>query len=168
MSFGSEPLGNHDPIMKGAEKLWDQGIVIVSAGGNSGPKAGTIKSPGNSKKIITVGGLNDNRNDFGKYNEDLFEIAEFSSRGPAFGRVKPDIIAPSVNITCCCHTGGYKKMSGTSVAAPMVAGICAIIKSKYTEATPDQIKKFLLVNAKSIGKSKYEQGYGIVNVKNFE
>ena len=58
-------------------------------------------------------------------------------------------------------------MSGTSVATPMVAGLCAIIKGKYSLATPDQIKKFLIYNAKSISKSKYEQGNGVVSLLNF-
>lgn len=162
MSFGSEPLGYNDPIMKGAEKLWQEGITIVSAGGNSGPERETIKSPGVSKKIITVGGLKDNRNELREYSEKLFEVAEFSSRGPAFSRVKPDVIAPSVNITSCSHKGGYRQMSGTSVATPMVAGLCALIYEKYPQAKPDQIKNFLLYNAKSIFMGKYAEGYGLV------
>ena len=151
--------------MKGAEKLWQAGIVVVTAGGNSGPKYETIKSPGVSKKIITVGGLNDKRTIDGECNQKDFEIADFSSRGPAFGRIKPDIIAPSVNITSCSSKGGYKQMSGTSVATPIVAGVCALIKEKFNNATPDQIKKFLIYNAKSISKSKFEQGYGVVNIE---
>ena len=51
MSFGSEPLGNNDPIMKGAEVLWNKGITMVAAAGNSGPEFETIKSPGISPKI---------------------------------------------------------------------------------------------------------------------
>jgi len=144
MSFGSEPLGYSDPIMKGAEKLWDEGIVVVCAGGNSGPEWQTIKSPGISKKIITVGGLDDKRNYEGLYFEKEFDVAEFSSRGPAFGKIKPDVIAPSVNITSCSHMGGYRQMSGTSVATPMVAGLCALILEKYPKATPLQLKIFTL------------------------
>lgn len=161
MSFGSEPLGTKDPIMLGAEKLWDEGIVVVSAGGNSGPDSQTIKSPGVSRKIITVGGLDDKRDLFGFYNTKKFEIAEFSSRGPALNRVKPDIIAPAVDITSCSHKGGYKQMSGTSVAAPMIAGMVALIFQKYPNASPNQIKKYLLSNAKNIYKNRYAQGYGV-------
>ena len=165
MSFGSEPLGSFDPIMKGAEKLWQEGIVVVCAGGNSGPKFETIKSPGISKKIITVGGLNDHRKSDGTYNTNEFEVADFSSRGPALNRIKPDIIAPSVNITSCSYKGGYVKMSGTSVATPMVAGICVLIKQKYPTATPDKIKKYLQSTAITLRLNKYSQGYGVVNAK---
>lgn len=164
MSFGSEPLGNNDPIMKGAEVLWQEGIVVVSAGGNSGPNNETIKSPGVSKKIITVGGLDDKRDNDGNCDEKLYDIAKFSSRGPAYGRIKPDVIAPSVDITSCSHMGEYKKMSGTSVATPMVAGLCAIIKERYPSSTPNQIKNFLVSTARSINKSKFEQGFGIANI----
>lgn len=163
MSFGSEPLGLNDPIMLGAERLWEEGIVVVCAGGNSGPQVQTIKSPGISRKIITVGGLDDKRDDEGGFDFNKFDIAEFSSRGPALNRVKPDIIAPSVNITSCSHLGGYKQMSGTSVATPMVAGIACLIFEKYPNATPNQIKKYMLANAKSIYKNMFAQGYGVAN-----
>jgi len=163
MSFGSEPLGIADPIVKGAEALWEEGLVVVSAGGNSGPKVQTIKSPGVSRKVITVGGLDDKRTLNKELNENDFCVASFSSRGPAFNKIKPDIIAPSVDICSCSHLGGYKTMSGTSVATPMVAGICANILEKYPFAKPDQIKKFLMANAKPIKAGKNDAGAGIVH-----
>ena len=149
MSFGSEPLGYNDPIMKGAEKLWNKGIVVVAAAGNSGPKFQTIKSPGISSKIITVGGFNDNR--IGEdFNENFFEIADFSSRGPAFSKIKPDLVAPGVDIVSCGLKNNYITLSGTSVSAPMIAGICALILEKYPAYNPDQIKKILLRCCKGI------------------
>ncbi|MBE7082587.1 MAG: peptidase S8 [Clostridiales bacterium] len=163
MSFGSEPLGYNDPIMKGAESLWESGITVVCAGGNSGPQNQTIKSPGVSKKILTVGGLDDKRSELGDYSWQNFDVAKFSSRGPAFGKIKPDILAPSMNICSCSYKGGYKQMSGTSVATPMVAGVCALIYERFPEARPEQIKRFLLTNAINIHKSKFEQGYGVLN-----
>ena len=76
MSFGSDPLGFNDPIMAGAEALWRAGIVVVAAAGNSGPEYQTIKSPGVSSQIITVGGLNDNRADPGGVFVFRFEEAK--------------------------------------------------------------------------------------------
>ena len=73
MSFGSEPLGYNDPIMSGAEELWKNGIVVVAAAGNSGPEFQTIKSPGVSSRIITVGGFDDNRISAEDFNEKFFE-----------------------------------------------------------------------------------------------
>lgn len=165
MSFGSEPLGLNDPIMKGAEELWKIGITVVAAAGNSGPDYETIKSPGVSPKIITVGGFNDNRIDEQTYNEKFFEIAEFSSRGPALKRFKPDVIAPSVNIKSCGLSGFYTTLSGTSVATPMIAGICALTYEKNKNIKPDTLKKLLTTCSKAITYNNNIEGFGIPNVE---
>jgi len=163
MSFGSEPLGYNDPIMIGAEELWKDGVVVVTAAGNSGPEHQTIKSPGVSSKIITVGGLDDNRFD-GKYDENLFEIADFSSRGPAFNRYKPDVIAPAVDIKSCKNTGGYTVLSGTSVATPMIAGLACLILERFPRYTPDQVKYLLERIATPITFDKNLEGFGLPDI----
>lgn len=168
MSFGSEPLGYNDPIMKGAEMLWKSGIVVVAAAGNSGPEYVTIKSPGVSYKIITVGGLNDNRFDDGSFNQNFFEIAKFSSRGPAFNRHKPDLVAPAIDIVSCKSSGEpYTKLSGTSVATPMIAGLVALAFEKNKNLKPDIVKKYLLASCKPISFNKNFEGYGLVNANKF-
>ena len=102
MSFGSMVLSSNDPLITGAEVLWNNGITVVAAAGNSGPESQTIKSPGASSKIITVGAINDNRKN-GKYNEDNFVIADFSSRGPILDNYKPDLVVPGVDIMGGCN-----------------------------------------------------------------
>ena len=161
MSFGSEPVGYNDPIMKGAEALWDSGIIVVAAAGNSGPEYQTIKSPGISPKIITVGGLNDNRLDDESYNSNFFEVANFSSRGPALRKYKPDLIAPAVNINSCAVTDFYTNLSGTSVATPMIAGICALMLEKNGKLLPDAVKIKLLNSCQSITFNRNLEGYGL-------
>lgn len=161
MSFGSEPLGYNDPIMIGAESLWKDGVVVVSAAGNSGPEFQTIKSPGVSSRIITVGGFDDNRLDNDVYDKKLFEIAEFSSRGPAFNRYKPDVVAPAVDITSCDRKGGYTKLSGTSVATPMIAGLACLILEKYPNLSPDKVKQLLVSNGEAITYNRNIEGFGI-------
>ncbi len=163
MSFGSEPIGINDPIMRGAEKLWNSGIVVVAAAGNSGPKYETIKSPGISPKIITVGGFNDNRIGESFY-ENFFEIADFSSRGPAFNKIKPDLVAPSVDIVSCSLNNSYTTLSGTSVATPMIAGICTLIVEKYPNLKPDQIKQMILRCCKGIVHNFNQEGMGYPNI----
>ena len=164
MSFGSEPLGFNDPIMQGAEALWREGLVVVAAAGNSGPEYQTIKSPGVSSQIITVGGFNDNRIDESFKNE-FFELAEFSSRGPAFQRYKPDLIAPSVDIISCSTKNGYTSLSGTSVATPMIAGLSALMIEHNPKATPFEIKRALLSCAHPITFNKNMEGYGYPEIK---
>lgn len=163
MSFGSEPLGNNDPIMKGAEVLWNKGITMVAAAGNSGPEFETIKSPGISPKIITVGGLNDNRDDNGNYEKEKFSIASFSSRGPALRRYKPDLVAPSINITSCSFQPEkiYTVMNGTSVATPMIAGLSALLLEKDQNLTPEQVKFKLMSMSSGITFNRNLEGVGL-------
>lgn len=164
MSFGATPLKTSDPLKRGAEKLWDDGIVVVSAGGNSGPESETIKSPGISPKIITVGALDDNRTENDEYSEEFFSVAEFSSRGPAFSFFKPDCLASGVNIKGLKNGKEFfTKMSGTSVSTPIVAGVCALLCEKYGDISPNRIKYLLLKNAKTLTNNRLEEGYGIVN-----
>ena len=96
-------------------------------------------------------------------------IATFSSRGPAGYFYKPDLIAPAVNITGASieNKSFYTKMSGTSVATPMIAGICCLILSKYPFLTPDQIKIRLLRNCVQVTGDKNSEGFGLANFDNF-
>lgn len=160
MSFGSEPIGLNDPIMNGAEQLWKDGVIVVAAAGNSGPEYQTIKSPGVSRKLITVGGMDDNRMDSETFSSSLFEIASFSSRGPAFRTYKPDVVAPAVEITSCALNQGYTSLSGTSVATPMIAGVMTLLCEKFPHITPDEAKRKLLVCCKPISYNKNLEGYG--------
>lgn len=162
MSFGSEPLGENDPIMRGADELWKSGIVVVAAAGNSGPEFETIKSPGISRNIITVGGFDDNRISDTTYNEAFFEIAEFSSRGPALEGFKPDFVAPAVDITSCGVGEFYTKLSGTSVATPMIAGISALLLEKDSNLTPNDIKAKLKTLGRPITFNRNKEGDGYV------
>ena len=160
MSFGSEPLGFNDPIMSGAEALWAEGVVVIAAAGNSGPEYQTIKSPGVSSKIITVGGFDDNRFDDDSFKEDFFEVANFSSRGPAFARYKQDLVAPSVDIISCGIKKPYIPLSGTSVATPMIAGMAALMLEKDKSLSPDEIKRRLIMSCHPITFNRNLEGYG--------
>ncbi len=151
MSFGADVDFNMDPLSRGAESLWKRGITVVAAAGNSGPDKNTIKSPGNNPYIITVGAL-----DTGSMN-----IADFSSRGPTIYGHKPDLLAPAVDITSCNNLNEpYTNMSGTSVATPIVAGICADIKSRWPKITNNEIKNFLLSHCVKITGDKDSEGAG--------
>lgn len=87
-------------------------------------------SPGASTKLITVGAM-DVKN---------FDVANFSSRGPIFGNYKPDLVAPGVDILAGCNykltKKHYAKMSGTSIATPMIAGIVCYLLTVNPNFTP--------------------------------
>ncbi|NCB48590.1 MAG: peptidase S8 [Clostridia bacterium] len=171
MSFGSNPLGKNDTLVVGAESLWNMGLVVVAAAGNSGPENFTIKSPGYSSKIITVGGFDDKRDENGNFDRSKFEIANFSSRGPAGMFFKPDLVAPAVNIKGAGFNKEtkefYVKMSGTSVATPIIAGICALIISKNPSLTPDRLKIKLINNCFKLTKNRNEEGFGVLDLTGF-
>ena len=160
MSFGSEPLGFNDPIMNGAEELWKSGVIVVAAAGNSGPEFQSIKSPGVSRRLITVGGMDDNRMDDNTFSSSLFEVASFSSRGPSFRSFKPDVVAPAVDIISCGTNSDYIKLSGTSVATPMIAGAMCLLVEKFPNITPDEAKRKLLNCCKPICLNKNLEGFG--------
>ncbi|MFX3624429.1 MAG: S8 family serine peptidase [Ectobacillus sp.] len=99
-------------------------------------------------------------------------VAGFSSRGPvtATWEIKPDVVAPGVNIKSTIP-GGYLSLQGTSMAAPHVAGAAALIKQAHPEWTPEQVKAALMNSAKLLyekaGKPYrvYEQGAGRIQLK---
>ncbi|OIK16105.1 peptidase S8 [Bacillus sp. MUM 116] len=104
-------------------------------------------------------------------NEEKDRMAEFSSRGPVTGtwEVKPDIVAPGVAINSTIP-GGYLSLQGTSMAAPHVAGACALIKQAHPDWKPPQIKAALMNTAKPLFQTEnkpyhtYEQGAGRIQV----
>lgn len=159
MSFGSTISSAEDPLVYGAQVLWDNGLVVVSAAGNSGPSMSSIMSPGANKKIITVGSIDTT-------SEDI-KIADFSSRGPSFGNYKPDIVVPGVDIisTKIFKEGKYySAMSGTSVSTPIVAGVASLLLNYNENYTPDQIKYMILNSGIRITGDRNSEGFGSLDL----
>ena len=99
-------------------------------------------------------------------------IGNFSSRGPSQGSwlIKPDIVAPGVQITSTVPRGGYESYNGTSMAAPQVAGAVALLRQMHPDWTTEQLKASLANTAKTlkdVNENTYPvmtQGSGLINI----
>ena len=173
LSLGSPAMSpeDDDPMVQSVNQAWDEGMVVCVAAGNDGPGEETISSPGISQKIITVGALDDKESS--DRSDD--DVAEFSSRGPTIdGHTKPDILAPGVDIVSLrvpnsniekttkskVLNENYVAMSGTSMATPICAGVCAQLLQLNDELTPEELKEQLLEQAEGLGLDENTQGKG--------
>lgn len=106
------------------------------------------------------------------YKNEEDKLADFSSRGPVTTTwaIKPDVVAPGVSIDSTVPKG-YLALHGTSMAAPHVAGACALIKQAHPDWSPKQIKASLMNTATPLENDRREklkpneQGTGRINVK---
>lgn len=141
-------------------KAYKSGIMIVAASGNYDDPCiepfNDIKYPARYSDVIGVGAIN-------KYNK----LAGFSYTGKSL-----QLTAPGEDImsTFFDKDGNdtYKRMSGTSMAAPYVTGTLALYKEAYPQLTAKQIKETVYRNALDLGeKGKDRQfGYGLVQAPN--
>ena len=165
----------NDPLCQALEKAWNAGLTVLVAAGNEGPGAGTIGTPAIHPQLITVGAADD-RNSISDTDD---EVASFSSRGPTIdGLVKPDIVAPGVNIISLRSPGStldnsypqrrvdehYLSLSGTSMATPICSGAAALLLQTKPDATPEEIKTALLVGARDLFHSPNDAGKGRVDL----
>jgi serine protease AprX len=158
----------NDPLDLAVEKLWFNGIFVVAAAGNYGSAAGpsgVMHAPGNDPFVMTVGAVDignkvavgDDRNAtwsaYG-YTEDGFAKPELGApgrfmigpvpQGSTLVAQKPgNVVAP-----------GYIQLSGTSFAAPVVAGVAAQLIARHPDWTPDQVKGALMLSAKPVPQAQ--------------
>jgi hypothetical protein len=146
---------NESPLNAALEILWFNGIAVVASAGNT---AGTINAaPANDPYVITVGAVDEH----GTADRSDDTIPTWSSHGVTLdGVAKPDVYAPGRHIISVLSSkspwatehpdrvygdGQYFRMSGTSMAAPMVAGTIAhIISVSHNYISPDQFKYMLM------------------------
>jgi subtilisin family serine protease len=120
-SWGCPPFEGCDGrvLRSAVSALTGAGIFFVAAAGNNGPACGTITDePAVYEDAFTVAAVDRER-----------RPADFSSRGPVPGAAEPDIAAPGVDVLSAVPGGGYTALSGTSMAAPHVAGVVALLWS---------------------------------------
>jgi subtilisin family serine protease len=172
-SWGCPTIEGCDPtaLLHAANNLRDAGIFVVVGTGNDGPVCETVSMPLSLfDSVFSVGAIDQ----FGN-------MADFSSRGPVTvdgsNRVKPDIVAPGIDILSSTPDGTYARFPGTSMAGPHVVGTVALLWSAQPDLIGDinATKQLIIETARiyegdtslgcfSGGTPNNAYGYGVVDV----
>jgi serine protease AprX len=169
----------NDPLDRAVEKLWFRGVVVVAAAGNygsAGGPSGVLYAPGNDPFVITVGAVdlgntvglgNDNAAPFSAYGstDDGFAKPELGAAGRYMIGPVPATSTLAVEKAANVRAPGYIELSGTSFAAPVVAGSAAQILAVHPAWTPNQVKGALMLTAKPApNAARGSVGVGEINV----
>jgi len=164
-SAGCPETPEDDPEIKAVTALKNYGIIPVIAAGNEGPDPESLGTPGCAPDALTVGA----------YDPINGVIADFSSRGPPpWGEIKPDVVAPGVNI----YSGTigvldavgdalenrFSILSGTSMATPCAAGLLTCVRQYYRELGVDLTVDLVKEICAAYGLEKNNvRGWGAIN-----
>ena len=167
-----------DPLDKAVEKLWFGGVTVVVASGNYGSPdgpSGVKYAPGNDPFVITVGAIDLE----GSVSVHRHDVPNWSAYGYTYdGFKKPEVAAAGrymIGPVPAAATlrrdkpenvlaNNYMRLSGTSFAAPIVAGAAVQLLIKHPTWTPDQVKGALMARARWVPEAtRGEAGVGEIN-----
>ncbi len=146
-SFGKYYSPHKDWVWDAIKYAADHDVLIVNAAGNEGknmdeygdkisyPNDGDVPGKEISDNFLNVGAMGPN------YGADM--VASFSN----YGKNTVDIFSPGQQIYATVPFGEYKYLQGTSMASPDVAGVAAVIRSRFPELTAGEVKKVIMDSA---------------------
>jgi serine protease AprX len=181
LSYGTNSTQSYllDPLAFAAEVAWQQGIVVVASGGNTGfqktADAPALSNPAFDPFLIAVGASNPNGTPW--FFDDT--VPDFSPRPISWGTRGVDLVAPGVRMQGLRVPNSYIDVnhpeavmgeryfrgSGTSEAAAITSGAAALVLQRYPEATPDQVKRLLTSSARWIFEWPSAMGSGELDLR---
>lgn len=149
LSFSSDSPQRNPMFDLAIEYALDKGALVIAAAGNKG---GPVTAPGNCPGVLTVSAT---------AKSGIESLASFSNYGP-----EVYLSAPGDNVLSTIPGGGYKTMSGTSMATPIVAGAAAVLLAEHPDWKPDDLKAALARSVTPLGtKGRNEKfGYGRIDL----
>jgi len=143
------------------DNLEASGVVACWSAGNEGPDYETIGSPADrittATNTFSVGAVDATNYSF------PYPIANFSSRGPSGCdgvTIKPEVVAPGVQVYSSLPGGGYGNNDGTSMAGPHVAGVVALMREANPDLAVDTIKQIIMQTCVDLGRPGEDNIYG--------
>jgi len=170
-SWGDDTDGNYD-IRASWVDTWavnNPDVLLVTSNGNAG-ETSHVGTPAVAKNVLAVGALGDGSRkrggnvtdgSIGLTNRDSYlnDLQPATDTAEGSGRKKPELYAPGESITGPVVGGTYEDWNGTSMAAPHVSGVAALVKEKYPNMGANQLRAELIGTAVA---PRYD-GYGVVN-----
>ena len=167
LSLGASYKGEPEELLSAPEVLKveeaiSRGIIVVIASGNCNQGCGSffgVTTPGIARNAITIGAVDDNN-----------LHADFSSGDSISDYIKPDLVAPGVDICSSYLDNGYSCLSGTSMSTPHVAGASALLLEKDNSLNPLDIKSLFEWNALDLGirGKDVEYGSGLIDLSKLD
>ncbi len=159
---------SRDLVVTALNAAADAGVVSTVAAGNDFDEFGfgSVGSPANAAKAIAAGASSG-----GHGSAEIDAPADFSSAGPtpySLG-LKPDVTGPGEDVASAFPGGAFGELSGTSMAAPHVAGAVALLRQRHPDWTPAQVKSALVltgepVRAAGVEVSPLREGGGRIDL----
>lgn len=146
LSLGCQQPCHHDGVHEAIRQAHGQGILIVAAAGNN--TGDPVNFPANQPEVLAVSALTADG-----------EWANYSAMGP-----EVELLAPGSQILSTTPGDDYAWMTGTSMAAPHVAGAAALLMAEDPTLTGDEVRALLTSSADDLGLGAETQGHGALDL----
>jgi serine protease AprX len=147
---------------RAVDNAWRCGMTVVKSAGNLGPGKNTLTSPADADGVIVVGAT----------DREGTGVEDYSSRGTTVNGKNPHMVAPGgtrgvgARGIDSCRNGTFQDCGwGTSLAAPHVSGVLAVMLEMHPDLTPNEQRARLLSLCKPLGTSVEAEGSGLVSIE---